>query len=677
MSQLNAVARDLFSDPPAESATNAITLLRLTIHNWKGIKEFTLDAGGANISVYGDNATGKTTLFDAYSWLLRGKDSQNRKDFEIKPLDAQGEAAHGLEHEVEGTFAWQARTFTLKRVFAEKWTKQRGSAEKTFTGHETTYYVDGVPKTQREYELFVASICEEKVFGLLSDPAYFNEQLHWQDRRRLLLQVCGNISDDEVIASDDRLADLADILDGRSLDDHRKVIAAQRSKINKDLEQIPVRISEVERGLPDTSRLDQEEIEKRLATLRSERREKADELARAENGAALADLQVRRSRVSAAMSEIERRCREKAEAATYQLREKLQEARHKAEDWGRYIENQHAIVETKTAEAERLRLEIEKLYMQYDEAEATEFTYSADTVCPTCGQDLPKDQIEAARQRALEAFNIAKSGQLEVIREEGKTVRARMEAAQAVAEKAVADIAKAEKTLADAQKLISKLETEVAKARGASAASDPIDDPEYLKLVAERGSLDAEIGKVRAGGEGETAGIKAEIAALDEAIGKAERSVALIFQRETAEKRIAELKAEEHNLAAEYERLEKELYLTDEFVRAKVRLLEDRINSRFKYARFKLFDLQVNGGLEECCETLYGGVPYGSNLNRGARLNVGLDVLNTLSEHFSMAVPVWIDNREAVTHLIAVNSQVISLIVSAPDKTLRIVKEVS
>src|SRR5690606_34021983 len=125
----------------------------------------------------------------------------------------------------------------------------------------------------------------------------------------------------------------------------------------------------------------------------------------------------------------------------------------------------------------------------------------------------------------------------------------------------------------------------------------------------------------------------AEIRAMDDQIQAVEGALGRIEQHERGLARIAELEAQDKRLAAEFEELERQLHLMDLFVRAKVRMLTDRINSRFKLARFKLFDQQVNGGIVECCETTYQGVPYNS-LNHGARLNVGLDIIATLSEHF-------------------------------------------
>lgn len=226
-------------------------LLKLTLKNFKGIRDFSLEANGRNVDIWGDNATGKTTIFDAFTWLLYDKDSKNKKDFELKTLDENNSPIHNLNHEVEGFFEVNGKQIILKKVFAEKWTKKRGSATEEFTGHTTDYFVDGVPVKKNEYDGKIAEIANEEIFKLLTNPTYFNEHLHWQERRMILLEICGDIADDEVIASDPSLSELPEILQGRKLEDHRKVIQAKRTEINKELEKIPIRIDETHRSLPD------------------------------------------------------------------------------------------------------------------------------------------------------------------------------------------------------------------------------------------------------------------------------------------------------------------------------------------------------------------------------------------------------------------------------------------
>ena len=135
--------------------------------------------------------------------------------------------------------------------------------------------------------------------------------------------------------------------------------------------------------------------------------------------------------------------------------------------------------------------------------------------------------------------------------------------------------------------------------------------------------------------------------------------------------RLNELSAKEKVLSAQYETLERELDLINRFTLAKVKMLEKRINKQFALAKFKLFDQQVNGEIIPCCETLYDGVPYNTSLNNGARINVGLDIIKTMSHYYGVTAPIFCDNAEAVTELLDTGGQQIRLYVSR-DKSLTV-----
>jgi DNA repair exonuclease SbcCD ATPase subunit len=229
-----------------------LTLQTLTISNFKGLS-FTLETHGKNVDVFGQNATGKTTLYDALCWLLFGKDSDFKTDFEIKTLHADGTCEHNLNHEVKGLFRWDGKIIELKKIYAEIWTKRRGSSSKEMTGHTTDHFIDAVPVNKKDFQAYIQEIATEEQFKLLTSPFYFAEKMKWQDRRALVMSLLPEISDDDIISSDPDLNRLKDILQGRKIENHKKVVAARRKELNDFLEKIPVRIDEVVKGMPDIS----------------------------------------------------------------------------------------------------------------------------------------------------------------------------------------------------------------------------------------------------------------------------------------------------------------------------------------------------------------------------------------------------------------------------------------
>ena len=646
-------------------------LLKLTLRNFKGIREFILDAQGHNVDVFGDNATGKTTLFDAFMWLLFDKDSANRKDFEIKTLGPDGEPEHGLEHTVEAILELEdGRYLALKKVFKEKWTKKRGSATAEFTGHTTDYYLDGVPVKKKEYDEKIAEIADENIFRLLTDPRYFNEVLHWQKRRELLLQVCGDVSDAEVIASKKELSKLADILGNRTIEQHRKVIQARRTEINKELEKIPVRIDEVKRGLPNIDDITNEkELPNDIARLREELKAKQEELAQAKAGGQVAEKTKELRLIEAQMMDLKNKHRQ---ALDENIGKKCKEHQRLLSELNALkinIEAKSRTIQYNESEIKSLEEKIQKLREKWYEENARTFEFNQSETCPTCGQPLPQEQLQEARDKALAQFNRAKAEKLESINADGKRLKEMKTSLEEKLEIMGREIEKAKAELAELEQKESVIKTEI---DNIVQGAEPVETTaEYYQLNAKYRELQDEIRKIEADNSLAITAIQKEIDTLADAITALEQAAARLEARESGLKRIEELKAEERKLATEYEDLERQLYLTEEFIRTKVRLLEDKINSKFKLARFKLFNTLVNGGIEECCETTFQGVPY-SNLNNGARLNIGLDIINALAEHFGFAPPVWLDNAESVTDILPTRGQQIRLVVSARDKKLRI-----
>lgn len=647
-----------------------IRLLELNLKNFKGIKSFSLKANGNNVRVFGDNATGKTTLFDSFVWLLFDKDSNNRKDFSIKTLDKSGKVIHNLDHEVEAVFLVDGETLTLKKVFSEKWTKKRGAAVSEFTGHTTDYFIDGVPAKKKEYDQLISSLISEDVFKLLTSPSYFNEQLKWQDRRKVLLEVCGDITDEEVIASNKELEQLLDVLNGRTIENHRKVIAARRKEINDQLEKIPVRIDEINHNLPDLSNLDKSALEAQISQINAEIDEKQDLISNIRNGAAITQKQKQIQEIEIELLQIKQQHEAGSKDELYKLKARIQEEESNISLLDSKAKNIQMQISYNEKNIQQIEAQLEAWRTDWSQINSQEFTHDELCACPTCGQDLPEDQVIAAREKALAQFNLEKSKKLEEITNKGKNGAVQKQKLLNDNEKLLKEIDKLKAEVAKKQEAISKFETQLQAVK--STIIDITENPLYVAKLQEKQQLQKEIGELQLSANESIQSVQMEILELKQQRDQLNADLGKFSILKQTEQRIQELEMQERELAAEFEKLEHELFLTEEFIRAKVNLLEEKINSKFKYARFKLFDQQINGGLQEVCVTTFDGVPYDSGLNNAAKINVGLDIIATLSEHYGFKAPIFVDNAEAVTKLLDIDTQVISLVVSEKDKQLRV-----
>lgn len=649
-------------------------LIALTLRNFKGIKSFTLDTQGGNADLFGDNATGKTTLFDAFTWLLFDKDSQNKKDFEIKTLGKDNQPMHGLEHEVEATLdVDDGHAINLRKVYKEKWTKKRGSASAEFTGHTTDYFIDSVPVKKSEYEARIAEIASEDIFKLLTSPTYFNEQLHWEKRRQILLEVCGDISDEEVIASDKALAELPKILGNHSLEDYRKIIAARRVKINDELKKIPVRIDEVTQGLPDLSNFERNELQVDIDSLRERIREKEQELSRIESGGEIAEKRVQLKEAEGDLIILKNQLQGKISEQIEAKRRELQQLKSNIYDLQSEARNKKDALNYCQQQIAKFETEMATLREKWHQVNNEQFSFEQSDTCPTCGQSLPAEKLNAAREKALAAFNRSKAERLEFITANGKERKQSAELHQGEIQTLNDEIQSAEAKAEEYAQKARELELLIENMLKDSCAYQ--EDPAYVAKVGEKQTLEEQMKQLLQDAAVVNDGVKKEIEELGGVLLEKQTCLAKFDQYEKGQTRIEELKAQERDLAAEYEKLEGELYLTEEFIRAKVNLLEEKINSKFKLARFKLFNTLVNGGVEECCETLYNGVPYSGGLNNGHRNAVGMDIINTLSEHYGFYPPIFVDNAESITVLPEMTAQVIRLVVSENDKVLRVETE--
>ena len=633
-------------------------LTKLELLNFKGLKSFTINLNG-DVVIRGDNATGKTTVFDSVCWLLFGKDSLDRADFEIKTLD-EGEPIHKVNHEVTGTFTLdEGGTVELKRVYREKYSSPRGG-DITLTGHTTDYFVDGVPKKEKEYKEVVNTLIDESIFKLITNPLYFNETYSWQNRRKLLLEMCGDIDDAAVINSRDDLRRLAELLEGRTVDDHRKVVAAKKTAINKELDMIPIRIDEAVRNKPETAS-DKEKLIRDIETLSAGIDEVEKQKAIIKNGFSSTEKESKirdiNRQLDAQKSKVLSDYHKQKQHLCGEYEASLTKLKMVEVDRDRCADRRDEL----NKEIERESKRIATLQSEFDAFNAQQFNKES---CPTCGQALPAD-----KQVVLEAeFNTNKSKKLEEWKgliESAVKLKGNYEEQQEIMVSKIDSLTTEAFQYHDAYNV---------KFKEYEAYSEPNleDDPVYADLKAQLFLL--EIDDEPGADTEDLAKLDEELSSMKSKKANLETELNKFNLIDDINHRILELESQQQKLVAEKNALDEASFLMDEFIKAKVNMLEENINSKFKLARFKMFNVMLNGNIEECCETTYKGVPYRS-MNNAARINVGLDIINALTSYYKVNAPVFIDNAEAVTDFIPVNSQTIKLIVDESEPQL-VVKEV-
>lgn len=656
-------------------ATQPLRLISLTPSNFKGIREFKFEPNGLDTSVYGDNGTGKTTLFDLFLWILFGKDSSNRKDFQIKTIDpATGKAFKGLEH--GGTAVLRlpdGSDVTLSRMYTEDWTTKRGGVTEEFSGHTTKYKVNGVSISMTDYNKKVAEICVEAQFRLLTDPRFANEELKWDQLRQILMEVCGQFTDEQVIATNPKLAELPTLLQGKSIDDHKNIIGARMTVIKQEIGLLPTRISEVNNLLPAEPKATATD----LKTLRARLQELNEEKTRITTGGEVAEKNRQLAQVKADMQTISTRVADDNMHARAAAGADLDLANRSLEEADGETRKLQRLHEEATAALGRKKPQVESKITEFNDLNATTFEFTGTSVCPTCEQALPADRVSAARDKAVSEFNQRKSKQLETIKSEGQGIRKEVDALDS-------EIEQLNKQIGTASATAERLRTEAAAISPTAVTVKTVEaDPQHIELTEQKTAIESQIQTLDTNKQGALTEVGSRITTVSDDIASAESVEAALGQRVRGLARIEELKESETVLSSEHQELQRQKNMADLFVTAKVSLIEGRVNDLFEHTRFQLFKQQINGSIDECCEALGrddetgAWVPYSRGLNHGGKVRVGLDMINTFAEFYGDAPPVFIDNAESVTEIIPTTGQQIKLIVSKPDKTLRVEQELT
>ena len=634
----------------------------LNLRNFKGIENLSIVPNGQDLDIYGENGAGKTTIMDGFMWLLFDKDSNNSSNFNIKTLDENGQAINGLEHEVKGTLVIEDRVVELQKIYKEKWTKKRGEADQTLTGHSTDYYIDGVPKRKKDYTEFLEKIIDEDTFRILTNPLYFNTKLDWKKRREIALSLVDEVDIEDVLKKDKKLTELKELLVGDlSIEDLKAKTQATKRKLNKELEQIPVRIDELSRQDLDENidcevlESEKHQIEKQIEGLRNNviYTEKLEELKQEVAYLESWKLTFERDKTVA--------LNQQYKDVNIQL-QGIQKEFNSLNSSKQKVENEISLLENRISFKEQ---ELDSLRSEWDEIIKDEFDTS-ENICRTCGQEL---QIEK-QQENIERFNHNKQERKNKNSETGKKFVAEVTELKEQLKVKKEELSNLEIQISDKEKDINIVTSTLDTISKQLEAIDFNSFEEYKETSLKIIRLNREIENILADNKEKSQEQQNIAIELQSNLNNINALLAKKELIETNLKRVEELKEEERELALKIADLEKIEMQCESFIVTKAELLEDKLNSKFKLVKFKLFNKLVNGAIDETFVTTVNGVPY-EDLNNAMKINAGLDIINTLTKHYNFNAPIFIDNRESVNEIIDIDSQIINLIVSK-DKELRI-----
>lgn len=641
-----------------------IRLKSIHLENFKCHKSLTITLDGRDASIYGDNATGKTSVYDAITWLLFGKDSagNGEKNIEIKPLAPDGSVKdHQAVTEVEAVLLADGEEISLKRTYQEVWSTKRGSSEPTYDGNTSEYYVDGVPCKANAYKAKVTELVDEEQFRLLTTVSYFPDKMPWQKRREALFSLFGAMDDRQIMETDQRFAPLMEAMGKLPLEDFKKVVTQKRKGFLATRNEVPARISECEKTISDLSGMDFDGAEAQLSILNARRDSLNAELLAIQQNTAVQSKEIELKKAKLDVEAIERdnaayrATQQSALPSISTMDEELRRARSSLDTAKRSLE-------MRIRDIQKCDELISTARDKWRQINAEQFT--AKDVCPTCGQRLPENQIQGSiaafeadkKRRCDELVNLSQSYKAD----KGYFQKEEQETRQYIQE---------------FEANIREIEDRIRTAKDISSKTAIADMPDYAEKKSAAldavTAIGAELTKLKEDASSAASGLKSRMSEVKSEIDRVSGIAGLRSSYEYAQRRIQELREDAQAAAENLSQLDRLLYLMEEFSRYKASFVENGINDKFRIARFRLFREQANGGVEDRCDVVYDGVPY-IGLNNGMKINVGIDIINTLSRAYGVTVPLFVDNAESVTNLETCGCQVVRLVVSEKDKELRV-----
>lgn len=640
-----------------------IILKSIKLLNFKGVRDLNINFNeeGAT-SICGKNAIGKTTIFDAFTWLMFGKDSTDRKDFNIKTIDGAGNVIEKLPHEVSATIIVDGEEMNLRKCYDEKWTKKRGTTVEEFTGNEVHPFINDVPYSVSEYQRKVNDICNESIFKLITNPLYM-PSMKKDAQRQTLFDMAGELSDKDVAAGNKDFVALLDSLTGKTLEEYKRQIAAAKTRIKKELIDIPGRIDERKRSVNSIPVENWDVLNTELIKTQEKIKNIDTQIAdqsKSYESASKARIEIVKE-ISAKKVELEKVKNNIENELLADYRNKSNKRKSLIIKLGQFQGDEKTInncIEEIKESISKLQKKREELVANWYEINAEQIQFNDDQfVCPTCKRPLDNEDIEKQKKSMTEAFNEDKADRLLANQNKGLSVKAKIETNKRALEGYEHQLEVVQKEIGEI--LFDDLYTNEPEKPETSSVIPS--DKRYIAACTAISSLEKQI-------EGELTALdnqelKGQKETLQQQCRELEERLSKKGIIEDNNRRIKELEEQQRTLSQELSENEGIEFTIESFSKAKVEMVEQRINNMFAVVRWKMFEKQINGGEVPTCEAMVNGVPF-SDVNKADQINAGLDIINAICQYNNVYAPIFVDNAESVNNLLSTSSQVIRLVVS-------------
>lgn len=595
--------------------------------------------------IFGQNYKGKSSIVDSFFWVLFGKSSTGNsegKQFVPRRYDKDGVPIDLVDVVVELALEVDGKPVTVRKVQKQNWVRKRGAEVETYEGDTNEYFWNEVPVKESEHKKRVAEIIDEEVFKMITNPHAFVSKKQ-DEQRKFLVEKVAQITDEDVFSLDSSFAELQLKMEteGKTIEEIKAINKKALQGYKQLQEQIPVRIDEVSKQIID---IDFAEQELALSTKKEELVEIDRKISDASEAYGdVEELKTTIVQIRCDMTEIENTEKDNLSKKKQELTSKLDGIVYNLLRKTQQLSTIKSEKDLLTEKISAWETTFETLRKRYKEEKEREFDV-CQYFCPVCGNEFDEEK----KSDLIARYSEDKKAKLHQINIDGKKVsedikanKGRLAEIEGQLLSLTAEIAiltkdeeavKAE--LADVPNEIELSGNSEYQGLKASLTAHEYALNETLESLKDADALKAKL-------NAQKAEIQSQIEVLQGVIASKKRI-------DDAKDRVDELREELRQAtakAAECERLD---FIIEKFEKAKMNLLSERINQKFKLVKWMLFRPQKNGGIEQVCIPMVHGSPYGENTTSTTeRLMAGLDIINTLQEIYEIKAPIWVDNAES------------------------------